>query len=83
VFPALYRLDPGMEDRMRDVYSKVLEVRRLWERCKTDHPHYHDIWLRPPFSSCEPYAGCFKRGLQGGIQEREHTIQDLNLLDFE
>ncbi|EPE35019.1 Protein kinase-like (PK-like) [Glarea lozoyensis ATCC 20868] len=83
LFPVLYRLDPGMEARIKDVYNKVLEVRGLWESCKREHPHYHDRWYRPPFSACEPYAGHFLRGVAGGIQEREHTIQDLNLLNFE
>jgi hypothetical protein len=68
---------------MRDVYNKVLEVRGLWESCKREHPHYYDRWYRPPFSASDPYVEHILRSLAGGIQEREHTIQDLNLLNFE
>jgi hypothetical protein len=81
LFLALDRLYPDMVGRMgADVCDKVTDVRRVWERCVVEHPPYCERWLRPPFSKSEPYTGNFHRGLAGGIQKREHKIQDFNLL---
>jgi hypothetical protein len=71
-------LNPDLDnDQFRAKVSvRVGAAIEAWGSCDIAHTESHDVWMRPPFCECKPYAGLISRRFWGA--ELRHTIGKQN-----
>jgi hypothetical protein len=72
-------LNPDLDDNefSEKVFEPVVDATAAWGSCDIEHTESHDIWLRPPFCECKPYAGIIQKS-RWGAAELRHTIGKQN-----
>jgi hypothetical protein len=71
-------LNPDLDDKefREKVFVPVQRAESAWGSCDIEHTESHDIWLRPPFCECKPYAGNIHKARWDA--ELRHTIGKQN-----
>jgi hypothetical protein len=71
-------LNPDLDnDQFRAKVSvRVGAAIKAWVSCDIAHTESYDVWMRPPFCECKPYAGLVQRRFWGA--ELKHTIGKQN-----
>ena len=61
------------EKLRKEVWKPVLAAKEAWKACPKTHDE-KNVWSRPPFYECQPYAGVFTERHLGILRDNGHKM---------